>query len=79
MIASRSRPTTCCVPRAWRLIRAAARPAGGAAALWLKADDAQALHDKLAPPGSGSSPPRRRAVRPAVDPEGFLITVHDLA
>jgi len=62
-----------------RSARLAADQSGGAAALWLKADDAQALHDKLAAPGSGSSPPRRRAVRPAVDPEGFLITVHDLA
>jgi len=83
MIASRSRPTTCCVPRAWRLIRAAARPAGGAAALWLKADDAQALHDKLAAAGvrivtAPADGPFGRQFAFA-DPEGYLITVHDLA
>ena len=61
-----------------------ARPTGGAGvALWLRADDAQALHDKLAAAGV------RIVTAPAdgpfgwqfafADPEGYLITVHDLA
>ena len=84
MIVSRSRPTTCCVPRAWRLIRAAARPVGGAGvALWLKADDAQALHDKLAAAGvrivtAPADGPFGRQFALA-GPEGYLITDHDLA
>jgi len=84
MIASRSRPTTCCVRRAGRLIRAAARPAGGAGvALWLKADHAQALHDKLAAAGvrivtAPADGPFGRQFAFA-GPEGYLITVHDLA
>jgi hypothetical protein len=61
-----------------------ARPAGGAGvALWLKADDAQALHDKLAAAGvrivtDPADGPFGRQFAFA-DPEGYLITVHDLA
>ena len=61
-----------------------ARPAGGAGvALWLKADDAQALHDKLAAAGvrivtAPADGPFGRQFALA-DPEGYLITVHDLA
>ena len=61
-----------------------ARPAGGAGvALWLKADDAQAPHDKLAAAGvrivtAPADGPFGRQFALA-DPEGYLITVHDLA
>ena len=61
-----------------------ARPTGGAGvALWLRADDAQALHDKLAAAGvrivtAPADGPFGRQFAFA-DPEGYLITVHDLA
>jgi predicted enzyme related to lactoylglutathione lyase len=61
---------------------AAGRPGTGVA-LWLKADDAQALHDKLAAAAVPivSAPvdgPFGRQFAFA-DPEGYVITVHDKA
>jgi predicted enzyme related to lactoylglutathione lyase len=60
----------------------AGRPGTGVA-LWLKADDAQALHDKLAAAGvpivtgPGDGPFGRQFA--FADPEGYVITVHDQA
>jgi predicted enzyme related to lactoylglutathione lyase len=56
---------------------------GAGVALWLKADDAQALHDKLAAAGvpivtAPADGPFGRQFAFA-DPEGYVITVHDQA
>jgi predicted enzyme related to lactoylglutathione lyase len=61
---------------------AAGRPGAGVA-LWLKADDAQALHDKLVAAGvpivtAPADGPFGRQFAFA-DPEGYVITVHDQA
>ncbi len=61
---------------------AAGRPGAGVA-LWLKADDAQALHDRLAAAGvpitaAPADGPFGRQFAFA-DPEGYVITVHDQA
>ncbi len=61
---------------------AAGRPGAGVA-LWLKADDTQALHDKLAAAGvlivsAPADGPFGRQFAFA-DPEGHVITVHDQA
>jgi predicted enzyme related to lactoylglutathione lyase len=63
-------------------LHAAGRPGTGAA-LWLKADDAQALHDKLAAAGvpivtAPADGPFGRQFAFA-DPGGYVITVHDQA
>jgi predicted enzyme related to lactoylglutathione lyase len=60
----------------------AGRPGLGVA-LWLKADDAQALHDRLAAAGvpivtAPADGPFGRQFAFA-DPEGYVITVHDQA
>ena len=61
---------------------AAGRPGTGVA-LWLKTDDAQALHDKLAAAGApivtapADGPFGRQFA--FADPEGYVITVHDKA
>jgi predicted enzyme related to lactoylglutathione lyase len=61
---------------------AAGRPGAGVA-LWLKADDAQALHNKLAAAGvrivsALADGPFGRQFAFA-DPEGYVVTVHDEA
>ena len=61
----------------------AARRPGIGVALWLKTDDAQALHDTLAAAGvpivaAPADGPFGRQFAFA-DPEGYVITVHDQA
>lgn len=61
----------------------AARRPGAGVALWLKADDAQTVHDRLAAAGvpivtAPADGPFGRQFAFA-DPEGYVITVHDQA
>lgn len=64
-------------------LNAASPHPGHGVALWLRADDAQALHDSLAAAGipipvAPFDSPFGRAFT-FTDPDGYLITVHDQA
>ena len=78
-----TKPISFAVRSALPNIDLAAGPAGNGVALWLLADDSEALHDSLADrgvevvKGLGDSPFGQTFT--FRDPDGYLITIHDKA